>query len=62
MTPDIVISGTGLYTPPASISNQELVDAFNAWVAAAAAPSAVPLVSMGIRLKRGSAKIGRAHV
>lgn len=34
MTPDIVISGTGLYTPPASISNQELVDAFNAWVAA----------------------------
>jgi beta-ketodecanoyl-[acyl-carrier-protein] synthase len=32
--PDIVISGTGLYTPPESISNQELVDAFNAYVLA----------------------------
>ncbi len=29
----IVISGTGLYTPPHSISNQELVDSFNAYVA-----------------------------
>jgi beta-ketodecanoyl-[acyl-carrier-protein] synthase len=28
-----VISGTGLYTPPESISNAELVEAFNAWVA-----------------------------
>ena len=27
-----VISGTGLYTPPATISNDELVDAFNAYV------------------------------
>ncbi|MFT5645001.1 MAG: beta-ketodecanoyl-[acyl-carrier-protein] synthase [Janthinobacterium sp.] len=26
-----VISGTGLYTPPHSISNQELVTCFNAW-------------------------------
>jgi beta-ketodecanoyl-[acyl-carrier-protein] synthase len=31
-TPDIVISGTGLYTPAESISNEELVDSFNAYV------------------------------
>ncbi len=30
--PDIVISGTGLYTPQESISNEELVDSFNAYV------------------------------
>ncbi len=30
--PDIVISGTGLYTPAASISNEELVASFNAYV------------------------------
>lgn len=30
--PDIVISGTGLYTPPHSISNEELVNSFNAYV------------------------------
>ena len=28
----IVISGTGLYTPPHSINNAELVTAFNAFV------------------------------
>jgi beta-ketodecanoyl-[acyl-carrier-protein] synthase len=28
----IVISGTGLYTPPFSVSNEELVDAYNHWV------------------------------
>lgn len=28
----IVISGTGVYTPPESISNQELVESFNQWV------------------------------
>lgn len=28
-----VISGTGLYTPPAVIDNEELVQAFNSWVA-----------------------------
>lgn len=28
----VVITGTGLYTPPHSISNDELVTAFNAWV------------------------------
>lgn len=31
---DIVISGTGLYTPAESISNQELVDSFNQYVEA----------------------------
>lgn len=30
--PDIVISGTGLYTPPESISNEELVQSFNTYV------------------------------
>lgn len=29
---DIVISGTGLYTPPNSISNEELVSSFNTYV------------------------------
>lgn len=28
----VAITGTGLYTPPFSISNTELVDSFNAWV------------------------------
>lgn len=32
MTKPIVISGTGLYVPPHKISNQELVDSFNAYV------------------------------
>ena len=31
--PDIVISGTGLYTPAERISNDELVDSYNAYVA-----------------------------
>ncbi|WP_426417421.1 beta-ketoacyl-ACP synthase III [Aestuariirhabdus sp. LZHN29] len=29
---DVVISGTGLYTPPEAISNEELVESFNAYV------------------------------
>lgn len=33
-TSDIVISGTGLYTPPESISNEELVESFNQYVEA----------------------------
>ena len=32
MTISAVISGSGLYKPPDSISNQELVDSFNTWV------------------------------
>jgi beta-ketodecanoyl-[acyl-carrier-protein] synthase len=31
--PDAVIAATGLYTPPQSLSNAELVEAFNAYVA-----------------------------
>jgi beta-ketodecanoyl-[acyl-carrier-protein] synthase len=31
--PEIVISGTGLYTPEESISNEELVESFNAYAA-----------------------------
>ena len=30
--PRVVISGTGLYTPEQSVSNEELVQAFNTWV------------------------------
>ncbi|MFG6175830.1 beta-ketoacyl-ACP synthase III [Halomonas sp. THAF12] len=29
---DVIITGTGLYTPPHAIGNDALVDAFNAWV------------------------------
>ena len=32
MTISAVISGSGLYTPPDSISNEELVASFNTWV------------------------------
>ena len=28
----VVISGAGLFTPPESVSNHELVESFNAWV------------------------------
>ncbi|MEE2775685.1 MAG: beta-ketoacyl-ACP synthase III [Acidobacteriota bacterium] len=31
-SPDVLISGTGLFTPTDSISNEELVEAYNAWV------------------------------
>src|SRR6185437_15878137 len=33
LLPDAVIAATGLYTPPQSLSNAELVEAFNAYVA-----------------------------
>lgn len=33
MPPDVRITATGLYTPPQSVSNSELVDAFNKYVA-----------------------------
>lgn len=35
--PRVFIASTGLYTPPFSISNEELVDAYNAYIALAAA-------------------------
>ena len=31
MTKQVVISGSGLWTPPNSISNEELVNAYNAY-------------------------------
>ena len=31
MTNSVVISGSGLWNPPHSISNEELVDAYNAY-------------------------------
>ncbi|MDK2123988.1 beta-ketoacyl-ACP synthase III [Parachitinimonas caeni] len=33
MLPIVVISGTGLYTPPCTITNQELVESYNRYVA-----------------------------
>lgn len=32
--PAIVITGSGLFTPPHRISNEELVTAYNAWAEA----------------------------
>ena len=32
MSTSAVITGSGLYTPPEAISNEELVASFNAWV------------------------------
>lgn len=43
---DVVISGTGVFTPPQSISNQELVDSFNAYVELFNAENA-PLIAAG---------------
>ncbi|MDT4798192.1 Beta-ketodecanoyl-[acyl-carrier-protein] synthase [compost metagenome] len=40
---NVVISGTGLYTPPNSISNEELVAAFNAYVQAFNAENAAAI-------------------
>lgn len=44
-TCDIVISGTGLYTPPQSISNEELVESFNQYVEAFNAEHAAEIES-----------------
>ncbi|WP_342246808.1 beta-ketoacyl-ACP synthase III [Pseudomonas sp. OTU5201] len=40
---NVVISGTGLYTPPNSISNEELVESFNAYVQAFNAENAAAI-------------------
>ena len=32
-TPDVRIAGTGLFTPPNKITNEELVEAYNGFVA-----------------------------
>ena len=40
-----VISGTGLYTPPYAISNEELIDCFNAYVGKFNADNAAAIAS-----------------
>ena len=42
---EVVISGTGLFTPTQSISNAELVESFNAWVAQFNAENAAQAVT-----------------
>jgi beta-ketodecanoyl-[acyl-carrier-protein] synthase len=41
----VVISGTGLFTPPHSISNEELIASFNAYVAQFNAENAAAIAS-----------------
>lgn len=45
---DIVISGTGLYTPPYSIDNQELVNSYNSYVEQYNTENAVSIANGGI--------------
>ena len=47
--PRAVLSGTGLFTPPHSISNEELVDTFNRYVAAFNAQHAQEIASGNIQ-------------
>ena len=49
----VVISGTGLYQPPHTITNAELVEAFNAYVDRQNAQNAAQIEA---------GEIGRAHV
>lgn len=42
---NVVISGTGLYTPANSISNEELVESFNTYVARFNADNAEAIAS-----------------
>lgn len=52
----IAISGTGLFTPPSSISNEELVASFNAWVDAENAKNADRIARGEVRaLEKSSA-------
>src|ERR1700722_12153055 len=44
-----VIAATGLYTPPNSVSNEELVDAFNAYVEHFNADNAAAIKAGGIQ-------------
>ena len=44
-----VISATGLYTPPDSISNAELVESFNAYVARFNADHAAEIAAGAVR-------------
>ena len=47
----VVISGTGLFTPAQSISNDELVEAFNAWSQQFNAEHAAEIASGAIEAK-----------
>lgn len=51
---DIVISGTGLYTPPRSITNEELVESFNSWVEQYNAEHAEAIASGELEAKQPS--------
>ncbi len=52
--PSIAITGTGLFTPPHAISNDELVAAFNAYVAADNAKNAHRIASGEVKALEGS--------
>jgi beta-ketodecanoyl-[acyl-carrier-protein] synthase len=66
----VVISGTGVFTPPETISNQELVAAFNAWAedqndrnaAAIAAGTMEPLAMSSEEFILKASGIERRHV
>ena len=58
----VVISGTGLFTPPHSISNEELVDAFNAHADAFNAEHADAIAAGTVMaVERSSPGIARTH-
>src|SRR3954465_15078327 len=50
----IAITGTGLFTPPPAISNDELVAAFNAYVAAENEKNAERIASGEVKALEGS--------
>ena len=52
--PTIAITGTGLFTPPHAISNDELVAAFNAYVAAENEKNATAIASGEMKALEGS--------
>ena len=47
---NVVISGTGLYTPANSISNEELVQSFNTYVRSSTPTT--PMRSSAVRCRR----------
>lgn len=67
---DVVISATGLHTPPHSISNAELVEAFNAYVErhnaehaeAIAAGAAQPLAASSVEFIEKASGIKSRYV
>ena len=52
--PRAVLAATGLFTPPSSIDNEELVESFNAWVDAWNAAHADAITSGEIEAKAHS--------